>query len=53
MRVAKYWRNRKLRYRLIRKMEGKGNRSDRLVAKDSGSASPDYLPEAKPVKVLL
>ena len=52
MQVAKYWRNQKLRYRLIRLVER--NRSEGVVseAESHDRISRDHQPDVKRVKVL-
>ena len=52
MRVAKYWRNRKLRYRLVRNMERYGIVGSRPKPQGHGSKSPEYQPDVSRVKVL-
>ena len=51
MRVAKHWRNQKLRYRLIRKMDRIRNDGSQSEPTRLASRSRDHQPVAMQVKV--
>ncbi len=52
MRVAKHWRNRKLRYRLVRNLKRNSSEGSHFEPKRLGGRSRDYQPDVLPVKVL-
>ena len=52
MQVAKYWRNRKLRYRLVRNTERYGNLGSLLKPQGLGGKSPEKKLDVARVKVL-
>ncbi len=52
MQVAKYWRNKKLRYRLIMSVEQKGCERATSEAAPRGRISRVHQPDVKRVKVL-
>ena len=51
MHVARYWRTKKLRYRLVRIMDRNGSERVRSAMKPQDNSSRDHLPDVKRVKV--
>jgi len=51
MHVAKYWRTKKLRYRLIRLVERNGSELAMSEAEPRGRISRNHQPDVKRVKV--